>query len=61
MSIDISSYYDSDGLNKEAVQFAEEVLKDFFEKKKKEKLSEREQLLIKLGELNKELESSNCR
>lgn len=55
LNIDISSSFGSDGLNKEAVQFAEEVLKDFFEKKKKEKLSEREQLLIRLGELDKEL------
>lgn len=55
LNIDISSSSGSDGLNKEAVEFAEEVLKDFFEKKKKEKLSEREQLLIRLGELDKEL------
>lgn len=55
LNIDISSSSGSDGLNKEAVEFAEEVLKDFFEKKKKEKLSERERLLIRLGELDEEL------
>lgn len=55
LNIDISSSSGSDGLNKEAVEFAEEILKDFFEKKKKEKLSERERLLIRLGELDEEL------
>lgn len=56
LDINISSSSGSDDLNKEAVEFAEDVLKDFFERKKKEKLSEREQLLIRLGELDKELE-----
>lgn len=55
LNIDISSSSGFNDLNKEAVEFAEEVLKDFFERKKKEKLSEREQLLIRLGELDKEL------
>lgn len=55
LCIDISCSSGSEGLNREAVEFAEEVLKDFFERKKKEKLSEREQLLIRLGELDKEL------
>lgn len=57
LCIDISCSHGSDGLNREAVEFAEEVLEDFFERKKKEKLSEREQLLIRLGEIDKELES----
>lgn len=55
LNIDISSSSGFNDLNKEAVEFAEEVLEDFFERKKKEKLSEREQLLIRLGELDKEL------
>ena len=56
MNIDISSSSGSRELSREAVEFAEEVLKDFFERKKKENLSEREQLLIRLGELDKELD-----
>lgn len=55
LCIDISSSSGSEGLSREAVEFANEVLKDFFERKKNEKLSEREQLLIRLGELDKEL------
>lgn len=43
------------GIEPEAVEFAKEVLKDCLAKKKKEKLSEREQLLIRLGELDAEL------
>ncbi len=56
LCIDISSSSGSEGLNREAVEFANEVLEDFFERKKNEKLSERERLLIRLGELDKELE-----
>ena len=56
LCIDISSSSVLEGLNREAVEFANEVLEDFFERKKNEKLSERERLLIRLGELDKELE-----
>lgn len=55
LCIDISSSSGSEDLSREAVEFSNEVLKDFFERKKNEKLSEREQLLIRLGELDKEL------
>lgn len=55
LCIDISSSSGSESLSREAVEFANEILKDFFERKKNEKLSEREQLLIRLGELDKEL------
>lgn len=55
LCIDISSSSGSEALSREAVEFANEVLEDFFERKKDEKLSERERLLIRLGELDKEL------
>lgn len=42
-------------IEKEAVEFAQEVLVDYLEKKKKAASTEREQLLIRLGELDKEL------
>lgn len=42
-------------IEREAVEFANEVLVDFIEKKEKEKISERERLLIRLGELDYEL------
>lgn len=53
MDIDYSQEYPD--LEREGVEFANEVLEDYFAKLKKEKLSEREQLLIRLGELDKEL------
>lgn len=46
---------DDYGLERAAVDFAHEVLNDFLNKKKQENLSERERLLIRLGELDKEL------
>lgn len=50
---DCSTGYD--GMGKEAVEFAEELLNEYFEKVNKNLLSEREQLLIKLGEIDKQL------
>lgn len=41
-------------MEKEANEFAAKVLEDYFSKIKKEELSERERLLIRLGELNLE-------
>lgn len=55
LCIDIPSSSGSEALSREAVEFANEVLEDFFERKKDEKLSVRERLLIRLGELDKEL------
>lgn len=45
-------------IKREANTFATEVLKDYFAKIKKDKLTEREQLLIRLGELDKELDNA---
>lgn len=42
-------------LEKEANVFAKSVLEDYFDRINKSKLSERERLLIRLGELNSEL------
>lgn len=50
---DCSNGYD--GMGKEAVEFAEELLNEYFEKVNKNLLSEREQLLIRLGEIDKQL------
>ena len=50
---DCSSGYD--GMEKEAVEFAEELLNEYFEKVNKNLLSEREQLLIRLGEIDNQL------
>ena len=47
-----SEYVD---VEKEAVEFAEELLNEFFEKVNKNLLSEREQLLIRLGEIDNQL------
>ena len=53
LGIDVSDEYHT--LEVDAVEFAEEVLKDFNEKQKKNKMNEREELLARLAELNKEL------
>lgn len=45
-------------IEREANAFASEVLEDYFAKIKKDKLSEKEQLLIRLGELDKELDNA---
>ena len=50
---DCSSGYD--GMEKEAIEFADELLNEFFEKVNKNLLSEREQLLIRLGEIDNQL------
>lgn len=50
---DCSTGYD--GMEKEAVEFAEELLNEYFEKVNKNLLSEREQLLIRLGEIDNQL------
>lgn len=50
--LDIDREY---GIEKEAVEFAREVLPDCIANKKREKITEREQLLIRLGELDAEL------
>lgn len=53
LSIDTSDSYRD--LETEAAEFAHDVLKDFFARKNKEKIEERERLLKRLDELNKEL------
>ena len=50
---DYSSEYED--VEREAVNFAEELLNEFFEKVNKNLLSEREQLLIRLGEIDNQL------
>lgn len=57
LDIDITSSSGFNDLEKEAIEFANEVLIDFFKRKKKEKLTEREQLLIRLGEIEEELQN----
>lgn len=51
---DCSSEYED--VEREAVNFAEELLNEFFEKVNKNLLSEREQLLIRLGEIDNQLD-----
>ena len=50
---DCSSGYDD--MEKEAIEFADELLNEFFEKVNKNLLSEREQLIIRLGEIDNQL------
>ena len=50
---DCSSGFDA--MEKEAVEFAEELLTTYFSKVNKQLLSEREQLLIRLGDIDREL------
>ena len=55
VSFDCDSSSGYDGMEKEAVEFAEELLNEYFEKVNKNLLSEREQLLIRLGEIDNQL------
>lgn len=51
-----SSGYEA--MEREAVSFAEELLNEYFAKLNKSLLTEREQLLIRLGEIDRELNNS---
>lgn len=55
VSFDCDNSSGYDGMEKEAVEFAEELLNEYFEKVNKNLLSEREQLLIRLGEIDNQL------
>lgn len=56
LNINISSSSGSIDFEKEAIEFANSILPNFFERKKRAYLYKREQLLIRIGELNAELE-----
>lgn len=47
-----------EALRREAITFTREILKDYLIRKKNEKLTEREKLLIRLGELEEELKET---
>ena len=55
LDIDISSSRGYDDLHREAVEFATEVLNDYFAKQKQKMIDEREKLLDRLEELNEAL------